>query len=107
MKKLFLSFVLASTALTIPANAYFVPNSIAKNSCSTANAYYPYYVMITGNHVRLRTTPTTSTSKNIYTMVNNRTILRCVGVRGNWWQVVWGNRYLWVSKDFALAYNIQ
>lgn len=109
MKKAFFAIALMLSAQQLYANTTVATfNGIKSPTASNSqfSAYYPAYVYIAGNGVRLRTTPTTSTNRNIYTAVNRGTILRCVGVSGNWWQVVWGNRYLWVSKDFALAYNI-
>lgn len=109
MKKVLFSLALILSTQQLFANttAATVRNHKSPMSSHTmADAYYPDYVMVVGNGVRLRTTPTTSTSRNIVGSVNRGTVLRCVGVRGNWWQVVWGNRYLWISKDFALAYNL-
>lgn len=109
MKKALFALVLMLGAQQLYANTAFTTfnNSKTTTGYSQFSAYYPTYVYIAGNGVRLRSTPTTSTSRNIVTAVNRGTVLRCVGVSGNWWKVVWGNRYLWVSKDFALAYNLQ
>lgn len=110
MKKALIALVLVLGTQQLFASTTATTSVNKKNpttSRSMEAAYYPTYVYIAGNGVRLRSTPTTNTSKNIVTAVNRGTVLRCVGVSGNWWKVVWGNKHLWVSKDFALAYNLQ
>lgn len=61
-------------------------------------------VKITGNGVRLRTSPYIQ-NNNIYCMKNSGTTLEYSRTMGDWYEVIYQGQYLYVSRDFASLYN--
>lgn len=59
------------------------------------------YLTITGNGVRLRTTPDDSNLGNVYTQLNRGARVLYLGTTGYWYNVSYGGRSLYVRSDYA------
>lgn len=59
------------------------------------------YLTITGNGVRLRTSPNDSNLGNVYTQLNRGARVLYLGTTGYWYNVSYGGRSLYVRSDYA------
>lgn len=80
--------------------------AVLRNSSSSSHSSYSRssssaysYVKVTGNGVRLRYGP--GLGYDVYTQVNKGTKLPLYSTQGDWYCVIYGGRYLYVSRDFA------
>lgn len=71
--------------------------AVSNNSSNTSDAY----LTITGNGVRLRTSPDDYDLSNVYTKVNRGTKVRYIGCTGDWYLVSYKGRELYVNCEFA------
>lgn len=75
---------------------------------NTVNSSIPNNVIITGNGVLLRVGPGKDYAPLSYygqhAHVNKGDVLRCVGVSGDWWRVIYNGGYYYVSRRYARGY---
>lgn len=88
MKKILMVFMLAFAMI------------MALPYCNDSAASAQTKVKITGNGVRLRTSPSTYTN-NVYTQLNAGAVVDYISTEGDWYCVKYNGRVLYVSRDFA------
>ncbi|MGM9869585.1 MAG: hypothetical protein ACI30R_08180 [Sodaliphilus sp.] len=81
---------------------------VRSGSRSSSSYSVPSKVRITGNSVLLRYgpgqqyDPLTNYGQRVHLYKGQ--VLTCVGVNGDWWRVVYGGSYYYVSRRYAVPY---